>query len=240
MSFLANELHWFVQCCTWYQMILDGVVKPSHCHGQTVSLVVWCNAESPSLLRISQSLWLDWICIRWRKTLAGHAVDSARPWQHKASELTGQSAATLHHKSGLHWDPLRSDREKGKDRRGEKRETQRKREKECRDGQKNGSAIWMGVGVGWGGLELGHRNWVMMKWPKEPTTQWKKTPTMHWDCFLSIHVSSGALPFCSVLSGSLIKQIPDWSWALPTPQGCRQLVTLSCRMLFLTPTLFYI
>lgn len=56
--------------------------------------------------------------------------------------------------------PLRSDREKGKDRRGEKRETQRKREKECRDGQKNGSAIWMGMGMGmgvgvrWGGWSL--------------------------------------------------------------------------------------
>lgn len=226
-------------------MILDGVVKPSHCHGQTVSLVVWCNAESLSLLRISQSLWLDWICIRWRKTLAGHAVDSARPWQQKASELTGQSAATLHHKSGLHWDLSTEIRQRKGERqkRRKERDTEEERERMQRwtekwisnlDGNGNGS------GGEVGGLELGHRNWVMMKWPKEPTTQWKKTPTMHWDCFLSIHVSSGALPFCSVLSGSLIKQIPDWSWALPTPQGCRQLVTLSCRMLFLTPTLFYI
>lgn len=154
MSFLANELHWFVQCCTWYQMILDGVVKPSHCHGQTVSLVVWCNAESPSLLRISQSLWLDWICIRWRKTLAGHAVDSARPWQHKASELTGQSAATLHHKSGLHWDLSTEIRQ----RKGERQKRRKERDtEEERERMQRWTEKWIsnldgsGGGVGWAG-----------------------------------------------------------------------------------------
>lgn len=181
--------------------------------------------------------WSDLHQVRKNSGQACCRLSSALRWQHKAPELTGQSTATPHHKTGLHWDfswteirQRKRERQRGG---GKKGETQRKREKECRDGQK-----WITIRKG-RGVEDTETEWWWSD-PKSQQLRKKKTPTMHWDCFLSFPVSSGALPFCSVLSGSLIKQIPDWSWSLPTPQGCRQLVTLSCRMLFLTPTLFFI